>query len=132
MGLPRSGLEDLTYPNLFPQPPATLSSIPANENPSGDSPDVDGQQAVDEQRSWFFYTVEISMRRTIHDTLWILYRKGEQYWMDHIDALLRQYTESEKDISLWYKDLELYACSLITLKANSEQVLAPPTVDTFR
>lgn len=100
LGLRSSGLEDFTYPDSFPAPPSTLSSTrPAAGDYYAWSPMSDDQQRVEEERSWLYYLAEISLRRTIKDTMAVLYRKGETYWLQNEQLLVRQYDEFEKEIS---------------------------------
>lgn len=100
LGLRLSGLEDFTYPDSFPAPPSTLSSArPAAGDYYAWSPMSDDQQRVEEERSWLYYLAEISLRRTIKDTMAVLYRKGETYWLQNEQLLVRQYDEFEKEIS---------------------------------
>lgn len=96
-----SGIEELARSDsMFPLPPTISTEREATEPPSPNE-----LNSWQEERSWFFYLAEISLRRTINDTLWLLYRKGEQYWMTHIDSLEEQYEETERQISLWYSHL---------------------------
>lgn len=74
---------------------------------SGDSPPVAPgtiEQEV-EQHSWFFYLAEISIRRTIGDTISLIYSPGEDYWMHHIDHVCNQSYEAKKQIYLHQKHL---------------------------
>ncbi|KAJ0339267.1 hypothetical protein COL922a_004652 [Colletotrichum nupharicola] len=101
-----SGLEDFTYPDSFPAPPSTLSSArPAAGDYYAWSPMSDDQQRVEEERSWLYYLAEISLRRTIKDTMAVLYRKGETYWLQNEQLLVRQYDEFEKEISQLHSHL---------------------------
>ncbi|KAI8257072.1 hypothetical protein K4K53_006277 [Colletotrichum sp. SAR 10_77] len=106
LGLRSSGLEDFTYPDSFPAPPSTLSSArPAAGDYYAWSPMSDDQQRVEEERSWLYYLAEISLRRTIKDTMAVLYRKGETYWLQNEQLLVRQYDEFEKEISQLHSHL---------------------------
>ncbi|KAK1724247.1 uncharacterized protein BDZ83DRAFT_579008 [Colletotrichum acutatum] len=115
LGLRQSGLEDFTYPDSFPAPPSTLSTatvctISVNETPAHPSdyawsPLSDSQQRLEEERSWLYYLAEISLRRTIKNTMSVLYRKGEAYWLRNEDLLIRQYDEFEKEISQLHSHL---------------------------
>ncbi|KAI3546430.1 hypothetical protein CABS03_13053 [Colletotrichum abscissum] len=117
LGLRPSGLEDFTYPDSFPAPPSTLSTatvctISVNETPANPSdyawsPFSDSQQRLEEERSWLYYLAEISLRRTIKNTMSVLYRKGEAYWLRNEDLLVRQYDEFEKEISQLHSHLPL-------------------------
>ena len=60
---------------------------------------------MDESRSWQFYLAEISLRRTIDDTLWLFYHQGEEHWLKNTDLLVQQYAETDEQISLWYSQL---------------------------
>lgn len=62
-------------------------------------------ELVDERRSWLFYLAEISLRRTIDDTLWLFYHKGEGYWIKNEDVILHQYINFTKQIHPWYSHL---------------------------
>ncbi|KAF9875180.1 hypothetical protein CkaCkLH20_07446 [Colletotrichum karsti] len=99
LGLRSSGLEDFTYPDSFPAPPSTLSSARYDNADYAWSPMSDDQQRVEEERSWLYYLAEISLRRTIKDTMAVLYCKGETYWLQNERLLVRQYDEFEKEIS---------------------------------
>ncbi|KAL3298362.1 C6 zinc finger domain-containing protein [Colletotrichum asianum] len=106
LGLRSSGLEDFTYPDSFPAPPSTLSSTrPAAGDYYARSPMSDDQQRAEEERSWLYYLAEISLRRTIKDTMAVLYRKGETYWLQNEPLLVRQYDEFEKEISQLHSHL---------------------------
>ncbi|KXH29217.1 hypothetical protein CSIM01_00945 [Colletotrichum simmondsii] len=115
LGLRPSGLEDFTYPDSFPAPPSTLSTatvcaIRVNEtlaDPSDYawSPFSHSQQRLEEERSWLYYLAEISLRRTIKNTMSVLYREGEAYWLRNEDLLIRQYDEFEKEISQLHSHL---------------------------
>ncbi|KAL2219285.1 hypothetical protein M432DRAFT_341572 [Thermoascus aurantiacus ATCC 26904] len=103
-----SGIEEFTYPDLFPSPPEVLSETHRDKN--GHAEDTDSSLGSDEarkagERGWFFYLAEISLRRTINDTMKTLYGKGEQQWMDNIHFLVVQYMECEKQIALWHSHL---------------------------
>ncbi len=66
----------------------------------------DGAMAeADENQSWLFYLAEISLRRTIADTAWHFYNKGEDYWLNNVDLILRQYADTDMQIALWYSHL---------------------------
>lgn len=66
---------------------------------------VGGTELVYRERSWFFYLAEISFWRMINDTTWLLHRRGEEYWLKDTNGLLRQYEESQRQISTWYSHL---------------------------
>jgi hypothetical protein len=87
----------------FPSPPESLMLYAQNNAPWPDS----GIERLDEERSWFFYLAELSIRRTINDVLGTFYDKTEQQWIDDIDLLCRQFDESDKQISLWLGPTEL-------------------------
>ncbi|KAK1700843.1 hypothetical protein BDP55DRAFT_625113 [Colletotrichum godetiae] len=111
LGLQPSGLEDFTYPDSFPAPPSALSTTrtittttSVNETSASSSeytwsPTPDPHQRLEEERSWLYYLAEISLRRTIKNTMSVLYRKGEAYWLRNEGLLVRQYDEFEKEIS---------------------------------
>lgn len=54
---------------------------------------------------WFFYVAQISLRRTLDEVLAVMYEKGEQYWVENIDLICRQYHESRKQIADWKSHL---------------------------
>lgn len=94
-----SGLEVFTRADsMFPSPPAFDPTISAGSS-------SDQQNFSLEERSWAFYLAEISIRRTISDTIATLYRKGEQYWLTHVQTLVRQCEECQSQIQLWYSHL---------------------------
>ncbi|ROW08387.1 hypothetical protein VMCG_03099 [Cytospora schulzeri] len=97
-GLRPSGLDEFMYPELFPQPPASLKySESLGPNHDGD--------LTDQERSWYFYMAEISVWRMINGTSWLLYRKGEAHWLKDIDDVLRHCEDSQTQISMWYNHL---------------------------
>jgi len=94
-----SGIEELTRADsMFPTPPASRATM-ARAMESAD------ERAISEERSWAFYLAEISIRRTINDTILTLYRKGAQYWLTHTRSLLKQCEDCETQIQLWYSHL---------------------------
>ncbi|RYP48057.1 hypothetical protein DL768_005979 [Monosporascus sp. mg162] len=104
MALRPSGLGDFAYPDLFPTPPSNMSFSHGEQVDKDDESDTMSHH-IDENRSWLFYLAEISLRRTIDDTLWLLYNRGEEHWINNVDLLVRQYAETDKQISLWYSHL---------------------------
>ncbi|KAH8896671.1 hypothetical protein GQ53DRAFT_803544 [Thozetella sp. PMI_491] len=106
LGFRPSGLTEVGYPDLFPTPPTHLESSTPEATFNGVSPEPDSATVcVDENRSWLFYLAEIALRRTIDDTQWLFYHRGEDYWINNVDLLTRQYLEAEKQITLWYSHL---------------------------
>lgn len=97
LGLVTSGLGQFGNPCLFPSPPKTLGI--------GQGRKMDDGLQVDhsefEERGWFFYLAEISLRRTINDALDLLYRNGEKHWMNNIKLLVSQHEEQERQVLLW-------------------------------
>ena len=81
----------------FPSPPKSLTLYAQTDLPSLDN----GLERHDEERSWFFYLAELSIRRTINDVLATFYAMTEEQWIDDIDFLCRQFDESDKQILLW-------------------------------
>ncbi|TDZ99553.1 hypothetical protein C8034_v000120 [Colletotrichum sidae] len=53
---------------------------------------------AEEERSWLCYLVDISLRRTIKDTVAVLYHQDERHWLGNKLVLARQYDEFEKKI----------------------------------
>ncbi|RYP91458.1 hypothetical protein DL770_002397 [Monosporascus sp. CRB-9-2] len=104
MALRPSGLGDFAYPDLFPTPPSNVLFSHGEQVDRDDESDTMSLH-VDENRSWLFYLAEISLRRTIDDTLWLLYNRGEEHWINNVDLLVRQYAETDKQINLWYSHL---------------------------
>ncbi|KAF4913604.1 hypothetical protein CGCVW01_v010797 [Colletotrichum viniferum] len=97
---------DIVQRNPAHPRPSTLSSArPAAGDYYAWSPMSDDQQRVEEERSWLYYLAEISLRRTIKDTMAVLYRKGETYWLQNEQLLVRQYDEFEKEISQLHSHL---------------------------
>lgn len=72
------------------------------------------QQRSEEERSWFFYFAEISLRRTINDTLQLYYARGEGHWIQNTSQMIHQYRETEKGFSLWYV-LSVYGPVTVTI-----------------
>lgn len=93
LGLPPSGLSEFAYPDLFPSPPASLGRVQT---------EIEEGQPHSEERGWFFYLAEISLRRTIIDTIKVIYRKGETQWVNNIQWLVAQHDEQEQQVLLWY------------------------------
>ncbi|KAL7967407.1 hypothetical protein HDV63DRAFT_412479 [Trichoderma sp. SZMC 28014] len=60
---------------------------------------------VDEDRGWLFYLAEISLRRTITDTVWLFYHDDEDFWLNNADLVMRRYIETDKQIAIWYSHL---------------------------
>jgi hypothetical protein len=93
-----SGIEELTRADsMFPSLPVFDSE--SLEFGSGSRP------SLSEEQSWAFYLAEISIRRTVTDTVVTLYRKGEGYWLNHIQSLTEQCKACESQIQLWYSHL---------------------------
>lgn len=108
LGFRPSGLSDLGYPDLFPTPPTTFAGATQQDEVGNRDAQVVSQAPetqIDENRSWLFYLAEISLRRTIDDVLWLFYHRGEDYWMNNVDLLTRQYVETDRQIELWYSHL---------------------------
>lgn len=93
-----SGIEDLTRADsMFPSPPPVESTV---EDPSSDQNLLRSQE-----QSWAFYLAEISIRRTMSDTIVTLYRKGEHYWLNHVRSFTEQCVDCETQIEVWYSHL---------------------------
>lgn len=103
LGLRPSCLEDLSEHDTLPAPPEIL----AQDDGSGFSPSTDDTHSADKEPGWFFYLAEISLRRTINDTISLLYRKTEKEWLNHPGHILRQCTEAKRQIGLCYDYLPL-------------------------
>ncbi|KAI8716963.1 Fungal-trans domain-containing protein [Fusarium sp. LHS14.1] len=97
--LPPSGLGDLPYPDPLPEPPLTFATLRADIEARGLSPTNYDSQF--EERGWCYYLAEISLRRTIDDTLQHLAEGGEESWLSNASQLVRQYHELEKQRSIW-------------------------------
>ncbi|KAI8675992.1 Fungal-trans domain-containing protein [Fusarium keratoplasticum] len=97
--LPPSGLGDLSYPDPLPEPPLTFATLAADAETKGLSPTNYDSQF--EERGWCYYLAEISLRRTIDDTLQHLAEGGEEAWLSNPSQLVRQYHELEKQRSIW-------------------------------
>ncbi|KAF5004851.1 hypothetical protein FDECE_8667 [Fusarium decemcellulare] len=101
--LPASGLGGLSYPDPLPEPPVTLSAIQLESEAENLAPtNYDAQL---EERGWCYYLAEISLRRTIDDTLCHLFQDGEDSWLRKPSQLIHQFTESEKQRNIWRKHL---------------------------
>ncbi|KAH6884451.1 hypothetical protein B0T10DRAFT_130882 [Thelonectria olida] len=101
LGLQTSDLRQFGNPCLFPSPPETLSIDQAHHAEDGFLAD----HSEAEERGWFFYLAEISLRRTINDALDLLYRKDEKHWMNNIKLLVSQHEEQERQVLLWHSSL---------------------------
>ncbi|RSL66823.1 hypothetical protein CEP53_003206 [Fusarium sp. AF-6] len=97
--LPPSGLGNLSYPDSLPGPPVTFATLGADIETKSLSPTNYNSQL--EERGWCYYVAEISLRRTIDDTLQHLAEGGEESWLSNPSHLIRQYHELEKQRSLW-------------------------------
>lgn len=94
-----SGIEKFSRADsMFPSPPM----FEQNNNQASLVPET---QTQSHERSWAFYLAEISIRRTLSDTICTLYRKGERYWLTHVSSLIRQCEECKDQIQLWYSYL---------------------------
>ncbi|OCT46892.1 hypothetical protein CLCR_02303 [Cladophialophora carrionii] len=106
-GLRPTGLEDFCSSDSFPSPPAIPNNTPSlrgSDQRSWHEQD-DEYSRQHEERSWCFYLSEISLRRTINDTLLLLYRNGEAHWMENIHFVLKHAAECEKQIDMWHAHL---------------------------
>ncbi|RMJ17069.1 hypothetical protein CDV36_003302 [Fusarium kuroshium] len=90
-------LQQFDYPSGILSPPESLSL----HSQTNDSLPSGSLTRHDEERSWFFYLAELSIRRTINDVLPTFYERGEWQWVDGIDLVCRQFDESDKQMSLW-------------------------------
>ncbi|KAI7772571.1 hypothetical protein LZL87_005296 [Fusarium oxysporum] len=106
LGLRSSALESFSYPEPLPTPPeGLLAGTGQTPRSEGSYIDQDEEQRYVDERGWYYYLSEISIRRTVDETLNLLYRNGEEYWMKHPTYLIRQYHESEQQISQWHYHL---------------------------
>ncbi|KAL5618326.1 hypothetical protein FOVSG1_000548 [Fusarium oxysporum f. sp. vasinfectum] len=106
LGLRPSALESFSYPEPLPTPPeGLLAGTGQTPRSEGSHIDQDEEQRYVDERGWYYYLSEISIRRTVDETLNLLYRNGEEYWMKHPTYLIRQYHESEQQISQWHYHL---------------------------
>ncbi|CRK45560.1 hypothetical protein BN1723_006672, partial [Verticillium longisporum] len=85
------------------EPPKDLEFTATKMSPgTGESPNgVDDTQSRINERGWCYYLSEISLRRTIDETVDLLYRKGEAYWLQNSSQLVRHYWGSERQIASW-------------------------------
>ncbi|KAJ3550109.1 hypothetical protein NM208_g145 [Fusarium decemcellulare] len=101
--LPPSGLAGLSYPDPLPEPPITFSPVRAEPEAQELAPaNYDSQL---EERGWCYYLAEISLRRTIDDTLCHLFQDGESSWLKNPSQLIHQFNESEKQRNIWRQHL---------------------------
>ncbi|KAH7153462.1 hypothetical protein EDB81DRAFT_791439 [Dactylonectria macrodidyma] len=104
-GLPTSGLEHLSYPDAFPAPPPDLSSAQLGAaSPESTGTPRDQQRLVDE-KGWYYYLAEISLRRAIDETIQVLYQRGSYFWLQNQAYLVRHCHDFEQQISLWHHHL---------------------------
>lgn len=96
-----TGIIDFPYPVAFPSPPEVSGhgGRPAGARDSGSTHDQ--LAAREKERSWFFYLAEISVRRTMMDTVETLYHGGERAWTSNLPGLLRKHDECQEKISIW-------------------------------
>ncbi|RSL42050.1 hypothetical protein CEP51_016519 [Fusarium floridanum] len=78
-------LQQFDYPSGILSTPESLSL----HSQTNDSLPSGSLTRHDEERSWFFYLAELSIRRTINDVLLTFYEKGEWQWIDGIDLVCR-------------------------------------------
>ncbi|VUC35050.1 unnamed protein product [Clonostachys rosea] len=97
--LPRSGLEDLSYPHQLPQPPVSLPALP-NETGARASWMGASERQLAEQ-GWGYYLAEISLRRTIDGTISLLYEKSEEYWVENPAQIMSYYHELDEQRDMW-------------------------------
>ncbi|TDZ19868.1 hypothetical protein Cob_v007005 [Colletotrichum orbiculare MAFF 240422] len=77
-----------------PLPISSPSQAPDIKHLSISSPSP--QTRAEEEHSWLCYLADISLRRTIKDTVTVLYHQDERHWLGNKLVLARQYDEFEK------------------------------------
>lgn len=120
IGLQPSGLENLDYPYLLPDPPVSSMALPATSpkelSPEfsstdtwlkypGDQPRPAQPEAAGEEQSWSFYLTEISMRRTIVQTLRPLYDGLPSDWLAKPERVLQYIDDTLEQTRIWYQHL---------------------------
>ncbi|KAH6684950.1 hypothetical protein F5X68DRAFT_21292 [Plectosphaerella plurivora] len=103
LGMNPSGLQDFFYPDAFPSPPHELFS--PRQTGAGESLGSWEEQRQVDERGWCYYLSEISIRRTQDEMLNVLYRHGEEYWMQNLTYLIRQYHDTEQQVASWHYHL---------------------------
>ncbi|RSL91448.1 hypothetical protein CDV31_015465 [Fusarium ambrosium] len=104
LGETPGNLENFSYPDAFPSPPDNLFDH-TSPNTDGSPPSsIDRQRRINEQ-GWYYYLAEISVRRTVDETLNLLYSQGPEYWMENPAYLIRQYYECEGQVSSWHRQI---------------------------
>jgi hypothetical protein len=101
--LPASGIVNFKYPYLFPflsMPPPTTEPTIAGSTSNRENPS--SHLGLEEERSWFYYLAEISLRRTMNRILSIFYGQGEQHWLLRIRQMIGDATICAEAITAWY------------------------------
>lgn len=58
-----------------------------------------------EQRGWYFYLAEVSLRRRIEETLALMYEDADTLCAHRPGALVSRYKECSTQVDLWYSHL---------------------------
>ncbi|RSL74105.1 hypothetical protein CEP53_000498 [Fusarium sp. AF-6] len=98
LGETAGNLENFSYPDAFPSPPDNLFDHTSPNTDDSPPSSIDRQRRINEQ-GWYYYLAEISVRRTVDETLNLLYSQGPEYWMENPAYLIRQYYECEGQVS---------------------------------
>lgn len=86
--LQRSGLHLLGPASSFPQPPdCSLQQVRQREGPEP------------EQRGWYFYLAEISIRRTLPEMVELMYTGGQARWLEDITVFVPRHAECDRQIN---------------------------------
>lgn len=95
LGLPRlwRSSDDLTH--ALPAPPTQLFDTERTESPTDDL----------EERGWYFYLAELSLRRRIEDTSAVMYERPPVLWATHPEVLVARYKECESQVETWHAHL---------------------------
>lgn len=96
VGLPRVWPQSGDPREALPAPPIHTSSVHTlNDNATSES----------DERGWYFYLAEISLRRRIEDTIAVMYEHTEAHWTHHQRMLISRYDECKRQVDLCHSYL---------------------------
>ena len=95
--LPSSGVASFEFPSEFPSPPPwtarTISTMTEYLPPS--------VVQHEEEQSWYYYLASIALRKEANSIIHLLYRQGEQYWLDNVEHSIHQAALHEGELDQW-------------------------------
>lgn len=115
LGLQPSGIDKLHYTHLLPDPPVSspvsMQASPSSmreahgftcPTPQERHPEMD---ELHQEQSWSFYLTEISMRRTMIQSLRPLYAGHPRDWLAQPEQILNHIDSILREINVWYRHL---------------------------